>query len=143
MLELIDRAFGLRRAWRGHRLTADELTAAGLSLGCELEVLVHGTFTYEPNRRLAAHVDDHAMHWFWFLIDPMIDATNYRAEQAMRPAVVNRKVWGGNRTWAGARAQSVLMSAGRTLIQRGADLLQWFSALRRSPSPLLLPAEVR
>lgn len=143
MLELIDRAFGLRRAWRGHRLTADELTDAGLSLGCELEVLVQGTFTYEPNRRLAAHVGDHAMHWFWFLIDPMIDATNYRAEQAMRPAVVNRKVWGGNRTWAGARAQSVLMSVGRTLTQRGADLLLWFSALRRSPTPLLLPAEVR
>jgi hypothetical protein len=33
------------------------------------------------------------MHWFWFLIDPTIVATNYRAEQAIRPAVVNRKVW--------------------------------------------------
>lgn len=143
VLALIDRAFGLRRAWRGHRLSADERTAAGLSLGCALQVLVHGTFTYEPNRRLAAHLADHAMHWFWFLIDPTIDATNYRAEQAMRPAVVNRKVWGGNRTWAGARAQSVLMSAVRTLTQRGAHLLQFLSSLRRSPTPLLLPAEMR
>ena len=24
-------------------------------------------------------------------------------EQAIRPAVVNRKVWGGNRTWIGAQ----------------------------------------
>jgi transposase len=38
------------------------------------------------------------MQWFWFLIDPTIAATNHRAEQAIRPAVVNRKVWGGNRT---------------------------------------------
>ena len=143
VLALIDRAFGVRRAWRGHRLTADERTDAGLSLGCALEALVQGTFTYEPNRRLAAHVAAHAMHWFWFLIDPTIDATNYRAEQAMRPAVVNRKVWGGNRTWAGARAQSVLMSVVRTLTQRGVHLLQWFSSLRRSPTPLLLPAEMR
>jgi len=83
------------------------------------------------------------MHGFWFLIDPTIDATNDRAEQAMRPAVVNRKVWGGNRTWSGARAQSILMSASRTLIQRRADLLEWFSKLRCSPTPLLLPAAVR
>ncbi len=139
ILELIDQAFALRRAWRGHRLSADDLTVAGLSLGCALETLVSGTFTYEPNRRLAAHVRHHAMHWFWFLIDPTIDATNYRAEQAMRPAVVNRKVWGGNRTWIGARAQSVLMSTIRTLLQRGADVLPWFSLLRRSQIPLLIP----
>jgi hypothetical protein len=31
------------------------------------------------------------------------DGTNYHAEQAIRPAVVNRKVWGGNRTLAGSR----------------------------------------
>lgn len=139
ILELIDQGFALRRAWRGHRLSADNLTVEGLSLGCELERIVNGTFTYEPNRRLAAHIRHHPMHWFWFLFDPTIDATNYRAEQAMRPAVVNRKVWGGNRTWIGARAQSVLMSAIRTLIQRGADLLTWFSVLRRTQTPLLLP----
>jgi transposase len=45
--------------------------------------------------------------------------TNYRAEQALRPAVVNRKVWGGNRTWIGARAQSVLTSVLLTRVQRG------------------------
>jgi hypothetical protein len=27
--------------------------------------------------------------------NPGIDATNHKAEQAIRPAVVNRKVWGG------------------------------------------------
>jgi transposase len=49
-----------------------------------------GRFTYAPNRRLARHVLGHALEWFWFLIDPTIDATNWRAEQAIRPAVVNR-----------------------------------------------------
>lgn len=143
VLELVDQAFALRRAWRGHRLSAHELAAEGLSLACALEERVSGNFTSEPNRRLAAHIRKHALHWFWFLIDPTIDATNYRSEQAMRPAVVNRKVWGGNRTWLGARAQGVLLSALRTLVQRGHDVLQWFSLLRRTPGALLLPAVAR
>jgi hypothetical protein len=70
----------------------------GLALSCELEQVTSGRFTYAPNRRLARHISKHAMQWFWFLIDPTIAATNHRAEQAIRPAVVNRKVWGGNRT---------------------------------------------
>ena len=69
-----------------------------------------GQFTNEPNRRLSGHLLNHAINWFWFLLDPTIDATNYRGEQAIRPAVVNRKVWGGNRTWLGARWQSILTS---------------------------------
>jgi transposase len=35
---------------------------------------------------------------FTFLNRPGLEATNWRAEQAFRPMVVARKVWGGNRT---------------------------------------------
>lgn len=143
VLDLIDEGFALRRAWRGKRISGDDLAMMGLWLGSELEKLTSGNFTYEPNRLLAAHIQDHAIQWFYFLIDPKIDATNYRAEQAMRPGVVNRKVWGGNRTWLGATAQKVLMSVSRTLIQRGQDVLHWLSHLRRSPAPLLLPDGTR
>lgn len=143
VLGLIDEAFSLRRAWRGHRISGDELAVAGLELSCQLEQLARGAFTYEPNRRLASHILKHSIHWFWFLIDPTIDATNYRAEQAIRPAVVNRKVWGGNRTWLGAAAQGILLSATRTLLQRGYDTLDWLSHLRRATTPILLPAPGR
>src|SRR5262245_4603041 len=54
-----------------------------------------------------------------FLRQPGLDATNWRAELAIRFRVILRKVWGGSRTWAGARAQSVLMSVWRTCWQRG------------------------
>jgi transposase len=118
VLGLIDRAYALRRAWRGHRLSGDDLAERGLSLACELEQVAQGRFTNDANRRLAGHLLSHPMHWFWFLIDPTIDATNYRGEQAIRPAVVNRKVWGGNRTWLGARWQSILTSILRTCEQR-------------------------
>jgi transposase len=140
VLALIDRAFALRRAWRGHRLSADDLCDHGLALACELEHLASGNFTNDANRRLANHILKHAMSWFWFLIDPTIDATNWRAEQALRPAVVNRKVWGGNRTWPGARTQSILMSISTTLRLRGHNALAWLSRLLTSPTPIALPA---
>jgi transposase len=139
VLGLIARAYALRRAWRGHRLSGDALAESGLGLACELEQLAGGRFTYEPNRRLAGHLLNHAMHWFWFLIDPTIDATNYRGEQAIRPAVVNRKVWGGNRTWFGARAQSVLTSVIRTCEQRALHSFDFLTAALRHPTPLPLP----
>ena len=140
VLTLIDQAFSLRRAWRGHRLGGDALAERGLQLSCRLEQVASGRFTYPPNRRLAAHILNHAMHWFWFLIDPAIAATNYRAEQAIRPAVVNRKVWGGNRTWPGAASQSVLTSALRTCEQRALKPFDFLLAAFRSPEPQLLPA---
>ncbi len=138
VLRLIDRAYGLRRAWRGHRLSGDDLAEHGLGLACELEQLAQGRFTHEPNRRLAGHLLNHAMDWFWFLIDPSIDATNYRAEQAIRPAVVNRKVWGGNRTWQGARWQDILSSVIRTCEQRARNSFDFLlDALCRPPTQLL------
>ena len=43
---------------------------------------------------------------------------NWRAELAIRFGVILRKVWGGSRTWAGARVQAVLMSVWRTCWQQ-------------------------
>jgi transposase len=139
VLRLIDQAFAWRRAWRGHRLDAGALAERGLALSCELERLAEGRFTTLANRRLARHILKHAMQWFWFLIDPTIAATNYRAEQAIRPAVVNRKVWGGNRTWLGAAAQSILTSVLQTCEQRGQSPFAFLHEALRTPHPLALP----
>jgi hypothetical protein len=43
------------------------------------------------HRRLARHLWRHAESWFSFLTEPSIPATNWPAEQALRPAVVNRR----------------------------------------------------
>jgi transposase len=59
---------------------------------------------------------------FTFLFDPTLDATNWRAEQTLRPAVVTRKMCGGgNRTARGAQTQQVLASVLRTAHQRHLD----------------------
>ena len=89
------------------------------------------------NERLAAHLYGHGEHWFQFLLDPAIPATNYQGEQAMRPAVVNRKVWGGNRTWAGAAAQAILLSVLRTCQQQALDAFAYISQTVRGFITLL------
>jgi transposase len=92
---------------------------------------------------LLLHLHKHVDQLFTFLRTPGLDATNWRAEQAIRPAVVNRKVWGGNRTETGATAQAVLMSVWFTLRCRGHDGLALLSHLLRSPpdqAPPLLAA---
>ena len=117
----VDLASSLARSVsnRSVPVSRDDSAEYGLGLACELERLPSGRFTHAPNRRLARHVRKHAMQWFWFLIDPAIQATNHWAEQAMRPAVVNRKVWGGaTALGAGAQAQSILMSMIRICSQR-------------------------
>lgn len=49
------------------------------------------------NETFAGHLYRNLNHLFTFLRRPGLDATNWRAEQAVRPAVVNRKLWGGHR----------------------------------------------
>lgn len=59
--------------------------------------------TVDTNRRLLKHLSKERDNLFTFLKDPGVAATNHRAERAIRPAVVTRKVFGGNRTPGGAR----------------------------------------
>ena len=47
------------------------------------------------NQRLANHLLRERNALFTFLICPGLEATNWRAEQAIRPMVVTRKVWVG------------------------------------------------
>jgi transposase len=95
------------------------------------------------NNRLAAHLYNHGEQWFMFLIDPTIPATNYRGEQAIRPAVVNRKVWGGNRTYAGAQAQAITMSVLRSCQQKAIDAFTFVSqTLRGLATSLFAPLQI-
>jgi transposase len=135
VLELVKLAFAVRGEYEAGHLSAGQIVDEGLALGCILDELAGGRFTYEPNRRLAKHLAKHSIQWFLFLIDPGIDATNYRAEQALRPGVVNRKVWGGNRTWPGAKAQSVLTSVLRTCEQLGRSAIEFLVQTLCAPRP--------
>jgi transposase len=103
--------------------------------------LVWTVKTHPGNERFARFLWNHRADLFTFLDQPGLDATNWRAEQAIRPAVVNRKVWGGNRTWLGAHAQAILLSVLATCRQLSRDALDFLSHSFRSPTaPHLTPA---
>jgi transposase len=78
---------------------------------------------------------------FSFLFDPTLDATSWRAEQALRPAVVTRKMCGGgNRTRRGADSQQVLASVLRTADQRGLDATDLLVTLLTARTPAVPPS---
>ena len=90
------------------------------------------------NRRLANHLGLERGAVFTFLYCPGLEATNWRAEQAIRPMVVTRKVWGGNRTATGARTQSILLSILQTCRQQNRPVLPLLERLLCSPRPRAL-----
>jgi hypothetical protein len=70
-----------------------------------------------------------------FLADPRIEPTNNRAERALRPAVIARKVSHCSKNDAGAHAFEAFTSVVRTLAKQGiASLVENLYRLFRSPS---------
>ena len=62
------------------------------------------------------------------LDDPAAEPTNNRAERALRPAVIARKVSCGNKTERGKAAWECLTSLATTCQQRGQDFVSWLTA---------------
>jgi transposase len=90
------------------------------------------------NRRLARHLEHEQLWMFTFLHCPGLDATNNAAERAIRGMVIARKVWGGSRTWEGARTQQILASVLRTCWQQGKDAFTRMVRLLCAPRAVIL-----
>jgi hypothetical protein len=60
---------------------------------------------------------------FTFLDHPDVEATNNRAERALRPAVIARKLSCGNKTQRGKHTWEILASLAATCSQRGQDFV--------------------
>jgi transposase len=117
-------------------IDADEFGLKVTDLNERTDKLLQTRPTHEPNRRLLDHLRTERNHMFTFLTEPDVQATNWRAEQALRPAIVNRKSWGGNRTWDGAQVQQVTMSVIRTARQQDVDPIEVMAAAQHSRAPL-------
>ncbi|MGH9153868.1 MAG: IS66 family transposase [Acidimicrobiales bacterium] len=113
--------------------------AIAADLAERIELLAEAVHPYDANRKLVAHLSNEADALFAFLRHYGTDATNWRAEQAIRPAVVNRKVWGGNRTRRGADTQGRIMSVLRTATQQGIDGVDWLTRFARAPDLAVVP----
>jgi transposase len=135
--DLLRYGLGLRDRHAAGEVSQHGLAVARGQLASKLHDLLWPFKTNPANERFAKHLWNHRDQLFTFLTFPGLDATNWRAEQAIRGGVILRKVWGGNRTERGGRAQSVLMSIWRTCWQRGVSAVDWLSQRLRCSATLL------
>jgi transposase len=135
--ELLLKALALRDRREGGVITPHGLAVARGRLQKRLGHLLEWHLSHPANRKFQKHLVNHREEILTFLYQPDIEATNWPAEQAVRPLVVNRKVFGGNRTEAGGHAQEVLGSVFATLAQRALDTLSLVSHI------ICLPADQR
>ena len=135
-----------RALWARDQRDAGELDAAQVAaeverLGAAVDRLISGRTVYPPNRRLLDHLGRERDALFTFLLRDddgvRVQATNWRAEHASRPAVVCRKAWGDNRTWAGAECWQVLSSLLATARAQQRDPVTLLMPLLRSPRAVL------
>lgn len=144
LIALFTEAIHLRNRHLKGEVSAEELKAARKGFDERLERLTRPAREVPAYQTLSRHLRNHLGEWFAFLEHPEVEPTNWQAEQAIRPAVVNRKVAGGNRTWPGAHAQEVLMSVLETCRRAGRSALDFVSASLRAfgntalPTPALL-----
>jgi transposase len=78
-------------------------------------------------RRFAAKIMNGLDHWFTFLVVPGVEASNNRAERALREHVVQRKIMGCFRNGKGTGIYETVMSVLASWKQQGRDLPQTLS----------------
>jgi transposase len=82
-----------------------------------------GNWQDEGVKRLCKRILKYREELFTFIVVPGIEPTNNRAERALRPCVVQRKVWGCHRTEQGAKNRDILMSVINTMKLQGQNIL--------------------
>jgi transposase len=139
---ILQAALATREAYRRRAMSPHGLAVARGHYTERLGRLLERTPSRRARvRRFQQHLIVEFDAIFSFLFDPTLDATNWRAEHALRPAVVTRKMCGGgNRTGRGADTQQVLASVLRTADQRGLDATDLLVTLLTAPAPIVPPS---
>jgi transposase len=125
VLQLMKDAFALR-----DRRDAGVISPHGVSVACGrlescLERLLQWRLSHPANRRLSRHLAAHCDEILVFLKRRGIEATSWPADQAIRGPVANRKVFGGNRDPAGARALERIGSVVATCVKRRINVVDY------------------
>jgi transposase len=136
--DLLETSLELRDRYQRGEVSERGLSIATGKLEAKLDRMLETRRRNPANRRLARHLEHERLWLFTFLHCPGLDATNNAAERAIRGMVIARKVWGGNRTWEGARTQQILASVLRTCWQQGEDAFTRCVSLLRAPRAVIL-----
>lgn len=89
-----------------------------------LSTLTQVSYQTSDCRRIAKRLLKHSHQLFTFLEQMDVESNNNRAERAIRPAVIVRKISGGNRSSAGAKALEIITSIIQTCNQQGRDFVE-------------------
>jgi transposase len=134
---ILHAALDVRDRRDSDRITPHGLAVARGKLVARMDRLLRWKPTDDENRKLLKHLGKERDALFTFLRNPAVPATNHWAERGLRPAVVTRKIWGGNRTWVGAATQESLASVFRTADQHGIDAISLCVDMLCSPVPIV------
>jgi transposase len=135
---LLDTSLALRDRYERGAISEHGMRTASGKLEARLNRMLETRRRNPANHRLARHLKHEQLWLFTFLHCFGLDATNNAAERAIRGMVIARKVWGGNRTWKGARTHQVLASVLRTCWQQGKDAFTRCVRLLRAPRTVIL-----
>lgn len=89
----------------------------------------------EATRAVANRLQRQRDHLFVFLNHGKVEATNNRAERALRPAVIARKLSAGNKSEQGAHTWQVLASMAATCTQKNQSFVDMVAERARPTRP--------
>jgi transposase len=89
---------------------------------------VGNEYSIEKVQRFIGKINNGFDYWFTFIINPGVEPTNNRAERALRPQVILRKIFGTLRNDKGTSIHERIMTTLATWGQGGLDCLQMLTA---------------
>jgi len=127
--ETFQNAMASWRSFRADQIPATQLSRVRDETAARLARLCVDSPCDGALRTLVHRILKHHDQVLTFLDHPEVEPTNNRAERALRPSVIMRKITFGNRSDRGARTHAILMSIVQTGILNGKQPLDIFRSL--------------
>jgi transposase len=105
--------------------TEEERSSVYAAFVDRLKIFATKGWQHYDVKRLAKRALKYSSELFTFILIPGVEPTNNCAERALRPCVVQNKIWGCHRTDAGAKNRDILMSVIGTMKLQGKSILSF------------------
>lgn len=97
------------------------------NLEASMDQVLASVDVVSEDQRIATRLLKRRDHLFTFLYEDAVEATNNRAERALRPAVIARKLSCGNKTLSGKTTWEILASLGATIQQQHRNFIDFIA----------------
>jgi len=124
---LLKSVIALHRLWEQEVLTDEDVAAKCLAVEAWINQLLAQLVTQAGDARIKNRLAKQRPHLLGCLKDVRVEPTNNRAERALRPAVIARKLSCGNKTDRGRRSWEILASLGATHQQTQQDFVAFLA----------------